>query len=188
MTLDHFLTVSLLHLEPMTKPFVPSGKAKPASVLIPVILRDEPTVLLTKRAMHLNVHAGQIGFAGGKLEKGETPLEAALREAHEEIGLEPSLVTPIAQTTPIFTRTGFELVGVVATIKPQFILNISADEVDEVFEVPLSFLMNADNHIFRSRIFMGRERYFYAIPYKTYYIWGVTAGLVRHMWEAIHPL
>jgi mutator protein MutT len=187
MNLDTFLSLTNTHLKTANEPLIFKGLAKPASVLIAIIMRDEPMVLLTKRAMHLNVHAGQIGFAGGKLEAGETALQAALREAHEEIGLDPKFVTAYAQTEAFNTRSGFELVGIIATINPEFTLNINKNEVDEVFEVPLAFLMNPDNHIWRNRIFMGRERYFYAIPYKNYYIWGVTAGLIRHLWEKINP-
>jgi 8-oxo-dGTP pyrophosphatase MutT (NUDIX family) len=162
--------------------------ARPAAVLIPLILRDEPTVLLTQRTLNLPTHAGQIGFAGGKLEAGETPLQAALRESHEEIGLEQRFITAIGQMPPKLTRTGFEIVGVVALIDPAFTLTLNKGEVESVFEVPLAFLMDEKNLVFKSRLFMGRERFYYAISFQGYYIWGVTASLIQNLHERLyHP-
>lgn len=176
------------NLDPLSHERPVEGKARAASVLIPIITHAEPTVLLTRRSLNLPVHAGQIGFAGGKIDEGDSSaLAAALREAEEEIGVHPKHVTPLAQIGPILTRTGFDITAIIATVPPNLTYTLNIGETDEVFEVPLSYLMNPDNHHWRSRVFMGRERYYYAIPYKNYYIWGVTAGIIRQLYERLYP-
>jgi 8-oxo-dGTP pyrophosphatase MutT (NUDIX family) len=159
-----------------------------AAVLVPVIAHSgEATVLLTQRTDHLPAHAGQIAFPGGKIEDGdETPLTAALREAQEEVGLTPGHVDPIGYLRPYRTRTGFHIVPVVAMVRPGFALTLDRREVADAFEVPLSFLMNPENHQRRSRVLLGARRYFFAMPYENRYIWGVTAGIIRELYKEVY--
>jgi 8-oxo-dGTP pyrophosphatase MutT (NUDIX family) len=138
---------------------------KPASVLIPVVAHAEPTVIFTQRAAHLNDHPGQVAFPGGKIDVDETPLEAALREAEEEIGLNRSFVEPLGFLDVYATVFGFRILPVVAKVTPGFALAINKSEVDDVFEVPLAFLMEPSNHQTHSKDFRGIARKFYAMPY-----------------------
>lgn len=159
---------------------------RPAAVLIPVVEHDEPTVLLTMRAAHLNSHAAQIAFPGGKIDATDaSPVDAALREAEEEVGLDRRFVEPLGYLDLYATGFGFRILPTVARVKPGFSLTINQDEVDDAFEVPLSFLMNPDNHQIHSREFRGAERSFYAMPFAERYIWGATAGILRVLYERI---
>jgi 8-oxo-dGTP pyrophosphatase MutT (NUDIX family) len=159
---------------------------RPAAVLIPVIDRPQPTVLLTQRSAHLNDHAGQISFPGGKIDATDaTPLDAALREAYEEVGLTRQFVDPIGYLDLYGTSFGFRILPTVAKVRPGFELRISAAEVDDAFEVPLAFLMNPANHQLHSKEFRGVERFYYAMPYGERYIWGATAGILRVLYERI---
>ena len=159
------------------------GKAlRRAAVLVPVVAHPQPTILLTQRTEHLPSHAGQVAFPGGKLEPGETdPVEAALREAWEEIGLEARHIRPVGFLDAMRTHTGFHVDPVVAIVEPGFDLTLDASEVADAFEVPLSFLMDERNHQRKSRIRDGRQREFYAMPYGERYIWGVTASMLKNM-------
>jgi 8-oxo-dGTP pyrophosphatase MutT (NUDIX family) len=159
---------------------------RPAAVLIPVIDHPEPTVLLTQRSAHLNEHAGQISFPGGKIEATDaSPLDAALREAEEEVGLTREFVDPIGYLDLYGTSFGFRILPTVARVKPGFKLRISPAEVDEAFEVPLAFLMNPAKHELHTKEFRGIERIYYAMPYGERYIWGATAGILRVLYERI---
>ncbi len=159
---------------------------KPAAVLVPIIDRDEPTVLLTIRTRELANHAGQVAFPGGKIDPDdESPVAAALREAHEEIGLAPTLVEPLGYLDLYLTFTGFRILPTVARIKPEFTLALNPREVTESFEVPLGFLMTPENHQRRSRDWKGITREFYAMPFEDRYIWGVTAGILRNLYERV---
>src|SRR3984885_4359408 len=159
---------------------------RPAAVLIPVIDRPDPTVLLTQRSAHLNDHAGQISFPGGKIDAADaSPLDAALREAEEEVGLTRQFVDPIGYLDLYGTSFGFRILPTVAKVRPGFELRISAAEVDDAFEVPLAFLMNPANHQLLSKEFRGVERFYYAMPYGERYIWGATAGILRVLYERI---
>jgi 8-oxo-dGTP pyrophosphatase MutT (NUDIX family) len=161
------------------------ARYRDAAVLIPVIARHpEATVLLTQRTSGLASHAGQIAFPGGKIDANDSgPAAAALREAEEEIGLSPADVAVIGYSDLYLSRTGFRIVPVLAKVAPPRRLTINPDEVEETFEVPLAFLMTATNHVRASRVFRGTERYFYEIPYEDRYIWGVTAGIIRGLYE-----
>ncbi|TPQ39911.1 CoA pyrophosphatase [Bradyrhizobium guangdongense] len=160
---------------------------RPAAVLIPIIDRPEPTVLLTQRAAHLNDHAGQIAFPGGKIDATDaSPQDAALREAEEEVGLSRHFVEPIGYLDLYGTGFGFRILPTVARVKPGFELTINHSEVDDAFEVPLSFLMNPANHQVHSKEFRGMERSYYAMPFAERYIWGATAGILRVLYERIY--
>ena len=158
-----------------------------AAVLIPVVAREAAaTVILTERTTHLSAHAGQIAFPGGKIDAGdEGPAAAALRESEEEIGLDRGMATIVGYLDPYLSRTGYRIVPVLARIAPDYRLAVNRDEVADVFEVPLAFLLDPANHRRASRTFMGRERYFYEIAFQQRYIWGVTAGIIRALYEQV---
>jgi 8-oxo-dGTP pyrophosphatase MutT (NUDIX family) len=159
---------------------------RPAAVLIPVVDHPQPTVLLTQRSAHLNDHAGQISFPGGKIEATDaSPLDAALRETREEVGLAKEFIDPIGYLDLYGTSFGFRILPTVARIRPGFALRISEAEVDDAFEVPLAFLMNPANHQIQTKEFRGIERSFYAMPFGQRYIWGATAGILRILYERI---
>jgi 8-oxo-dGTP pyrophosphatase MutT (NUDIX family) len=159
---------------------------KPAAVLIPVIARPEPTVLLTLRTAELASHAGQIAFPGGRIDPNdESPVSAALREAQEEIGLPPSLIEPIGYLDLYLTSSGFRILPTVARVSPDFTLTLNPFEVVETFEVPLAFLMNTANHQRKTRDWKGIPRQYYAIPFGDRYIWGITAGILRNLYERV---
>ncbi len=173
--------------EEMMKAIAEVRPIKPAAVLVPIIERDEPTILLTQRTAHLRDHAGQIAFPGGKIDAGDaSPLAAALREASEEIGLDESRIAPIGYLDLYMTRFGYRIVPVVARVRPDFTLLLNPAEVDDAFEVPLSFLMAPENHQRHSREWNGGMRSFLAMPFGERYIWGVTAGILRNLYERIY--
>lgn len=160
------------------------GSLRPAAVLIPVVRREKLTVLLTRRAAHLKYHAAEIAFPGGKIEKSDAdPMMAALREAEEEIGLHGSFVEPMGYLDGYLTGTGFHVVPLVAIIEPAFSLTLDPSEVDDAFEVPLSFLMDSAHHKIQMREWQGRRVSYYTIAYGEHFIWGATAGMIRNMHE-----
>jgi 8-oxo-dGTP pyrophosphatase MutT (NUDIX family) len=158
---------------------------KPASVLVPIVARgEELTVLFTRRTAHLRDHSGQISFPGGRAEPDDpSPESTALRETAEEIGLDPGRVEIVARLSEYHTRTGYRITPVVGLVRPPFRLVPDAYEVDEVFEVPLSFLLDPRNHQRHSREFQGETRWFFAIPYERHYIWGATAGMLVNLYR-----
>ena len=164
-----------------------------ASVLVPLVLRDELTVLLTQRTDHLNDHPGQISFPGGRAEQNDAdPVATALREAHEEIGLEPFEVEVLGSLPTYTTSTGFIVTPVVGLVQPQASLRPDPFEVAEVFEVPLAWLMNPANHQRHALEFRGATREFFSIPWQAsdasgamrrYFIWGATAAMLRNLYR-----
>lgn len=152
----------------------------PAAVLFSIVLRDhEPSVLLTQRNPDLKDHPGQISFPGGRVEPQDvSPAATALREAEEEVGLDPARVEVVGYLPVYRTVTGFCVTPVVAIVKPPVDLRPDPGEVADVFEVPLSFLLDSANHQRCIMQFEGRQRDFYAVPYGDRYIWGATAGII----------
>jgi 8-oxo-dGTP pyrophosphatase MutT (NUDIX family) len=160
---------------------------KPAAVLVPIIDRREPTVLLTLRTAELASHAGQVAFPGGKIDAAdESPVAAALREAREETGLAPALIEPIGYLDLYLTFSGFRILPTVARVAPEFTLALNPREVTETFEVPLEFLMTPANHQRKTRDWNGLVRDYYAIPFESRYIWGITAGILRNLYERVY--
>lgn len=175
---DHDLnTEDLRHPGPLT----------PAAVLVPLIDRlAGMTVLLTQRTAHLSDHASQISFPGGRIESADkSPQEAALREAFEEIGLPPDRVAPVGRLDDYETRTGFLIHPIVGIIEPPFSLTPDPFEVADVFEVPLSFILDRNNHRIECRVYKGYERQFYVLPYEGRYIWGATAGILVNLYDVL---
>jgi 8-oxo-dGTP pyrophosphatase MutT (NUDIX family) len=156
---------------------------KPAAVLVPVVARaPDPTILLTRRAAHLKDHSGQVSFPGGRVQADDASPEAtALREAREEIGLDAGRVELLGRMPEYLTRTGFRITPVVGIVTPPFETLPNAGEVEEIFEVPLAFLLDPANRQRQSREWQGQLRWFYAMPYQQHYIWGATAGMLVNL-------
>jgi 8-oxo-dGTP pyrophosphatase MutT (NUDIX family) len=160
---------------------------RPAAVLVPVVARSGPMVLLTQRTPDLRSHSGQVAFPGGKIDPGDaSPEAAALREAAEEIGLDAKFVEPIGYLDLYLTFSGFRILPLVARVDPGYRLTINPGEVADAFEVPLEFLMAPANHQRLRRDWKGIERQYYAMPFGERYIWGVTAGILRNLYERIY--
>jgi 8-oxo-dGTP pyrophosphatase MutT (NUDIX family) len=176
-----------LDLDPAVWERAGVAATKPAAVLVPVVDRPEPGVILTLRTSELPNHAGQIAFPGGKIDQSDDgPLAAALREAEEEIGLAPRLIEPLGYLDVYLTFSGFRILPVVARVEPDYALALNAAEVADAFEVPLAFLMGPENHERHTRDWKGIARQYYAMPYQDRYIWGVTAGILRNMYERVY--
>ena len=165
----------------------PQDNLTPAAVLVPLVDRPSGlTVLLTQRTAHLNDHAGQISFPGGRVEPEDPSHQAAaLREAEEEVGLPPSHVEVIGTLDYYIVRSGYRVTPVVGFVNPPFEVKPDPFEVAEVFEVPLSFVINTDNHVMESRTDQGVERTFYVLPYENRYIWGATAGMLVNLTDVL---
>lgn len=189
------LQASLL-LEPLAGHFVQEegGEDLPlisAAVLFPIVLRDTgDTVLLTQRTAHLRDHAGQVSFPGGRVEVEDlSPIHTALRETEEEIGLSRQHIRILGFLPEYRTGTGFRVTPVVGLVQPPFDLQPDPFEVAEVFEVPLSFLLDPANHQQHSIHYRGALRNYFAMPYGDHFIWGATAGMIRSLTErlGLHP-
>jgi len=158
---------------------------RPAAVLVPIVRRENGlTVLLTRRTAHLNDHAGQISFPGGRSEPADAgAAETALRETAEEIGLAAARVEVLGELPQYVTITGYRVTPVVGLVTPPLDLRPDDFEVAEVFEVPLTFLLDPANHQSNWVRYEGRERRYYAMPYRQYYIWGATAGMLMNFYS-----
>lgn len=158
-----------------------------AAVLVALWQRhDETCVILTKRASHLQHHPGQIAFPGGKVEPFDAGPEAtALREAQEEIGLEPQNVTVIGRLPTHETVTGFAVTPVLGLIRDDFVPKHDPGEVEEVFTVPLAHLLSPLRYAIEGRMWRGQHRRYYAVPWGPYYIWGATARILRGLAERV---
>lgn len=161
---------------------------RPAAVLVPIIHREpEATLLLTQRTSGLRAHGGQIAFPGGRIDPEDAgPEAAALREAEEEIGLSADYVETLCLGPDYLTGSGYHVAPVIAIVRPGFELHLNPAEVADAFEVPLSFIMDPANHHRGSRVWEGATRYFFEIPYGDRYIWGITAGILRILYERLY--
>ncbi|HEX5476862.1 MAG TPA: CoA pyrophosphatase [Burkholderiales bacterium] len=159
----------------------------PASVLVPIVLHaDGLTVLFTQRTSHLKAHAGQVSFPGGRAEPGDASAEfTALREAQEEIGLRPDRVEILGRLPDYLTRTGFRVTPVIGFLTPPLQLSPDAGEVDDIFEVPLAFLLDPANHRRETRELNGRQVAFYAMHFGSRTIWGATAGMLVNFYSLL---
>ncbi|MET3647605.1 CoA pyrophosphatase [Phyllobacterium ifriqiyense] len=176
-------------LNPELDVLIAANPLRDAAVLVPIVDRGaEANVILTLRNANMRKHSGQVAFPGGAIDpednyEAET---AALREAQEEIGLERRNVELIGRLPRYLTTTGYSITPVIGLVYPPFDLIPNPDEVADVFEVPLSFLMNPANHRRESRMWQGKERYYYTMPFGDRFIWGVTAGIIRTLYERLY--
>ena len=179
--LVHLLAATDSPRAPVVEPGVTEeGKLTPAAVLFPLVCRPEGvSVLLTLRSAHLKDHPGQISFPGGRREPEDTgPHQTALREAREEVGLDPAQVQLFGCLPEYRTSTGFRVTPVVGALRPPLALVPDPFEVAEIFEVPLAFLLDPANRQRHRVMWQGREREYFALPYGKYFIWGATAGMI----------
>lgn len=160
----------------------------PAAVLVPVVLGDPPGILLTKRSAHLNAHAGQVSFPGGRVDPGEQPEQTALREAEEEIALDRRNVQVLGRMANYLTRTGFCITPVVALLPPGLQFRPSPQEVDAVFELPLDVLLDPKAPERRRREERGSTREFWVWPHPQHCIWGATAAILVHLADKLRAL
>ncbi len=169
---------------------LPEGrKLRPAGVLVPIQMQENvPYLILTKRASHLKHHPGQIAFPGGKQDESDADVTAAaLREAHEEIGLPPKNVKVLGHLAAHETVTSFMVTPVVGMITADFTVTPEPGEVDEVFRVPLAHVANPALFSVQGRHWRGQRRYYYTVPFGPYYIWGATARILRGLAERMQP-
>ena len=164
--------------------------AVPASVLIPLVVRERLGLLLTQRTAHLSTHSGQVAFPGGRVDEDDADaVAAALREAHEEVGLLPEFVEVLGTLPTYTTGTAFVITPVVALVRPGFVLQPNPHEVADAFEVPLDFLMNPANHRRHVAEWEGARREWFSMPYddggQERYIWGATAGMLRNFYRLL---
>ncbi|MCJ2105284.1 CoA pyrophosphatase [Methylobacterium sp. E-041] len=174
-------------LEPDGSAVIPPPPHRRAAVLVPVVARDAGlAIVLTQRAAHLRDHSGQVALPGGKIDPTDaSPHAAALREAEEEIGLSPERVRMLGYLDPYLSGTGFLVAPVIGLIDPEARLAPNPAEVDAIFEVPLAVLADRARYELRMRVWQGRERRFYALPYGERLIWGVTAGILHNLAERL---
>ncbi len=174
------------NLDPDLPP--PTRPLRDAAVLVPIVAhRGAAGVILTRRTDHLRAHAGQVAFPGGKVDEDDAnAIATALREAEEEIGLLPDRVEPIGCFPPYASNSGYRIVPVIGVVPPGLAFDPNPEEVAEVFEVPLPFLMDGANHRVSHLLWQGRQRHFWEMPWDGIRIWGVTAGIIRRIFEATY--
>lgn len=156
---------------------------KEAVVLVSFLHReDQPNLVLTRRTLSLSNHKGQIAFPGGKIDKEDlSPSHAAMREANEEIGINQAQIKVLGKLPLYQTVTGYNITPIVGELSPPFIFKKAEDEVDEIFELPVEFMMDVKNFKKESVIYEGERREFWALPFNDYYIWGATAAILREL-------
>jgi 8-oxo-dGTP pyrophosphatase MutT (NUDIX family) len=172
-----------ISVERLVRPM--DGPLTDAAVLLPIVLREDgPTLMFTQRTAHLNAHAGQISFPGGRVESSDTsPIDTALRETVEEVGIDRRHIEVIGTLPDYRTGTGFRVTPVVGFVQPPFETKADPFEVAEIFEVPLAFLMDGMHHQRRTAEFLTGRRTFYVMPYERFFIWGATAGMLRNLFH-----
>ena len=153
----------------------------PAAILIAVTDRPQPGVILTVRREHMRTHAGQVAFPGGRIDPGENAVQAALREAWEELGLDPATIEVVSEVDPYRTITGFAVTPVLAVVPPDQQLSPHEHEVADWFEAPLHFVLDPANQELKSALFQGRERHYYEIVWNDRKIWGATAAMIVNL-------
>lgn len=175
-------------LNPTTWGYLPSAAPRLAAVLVPVVEHgEEPSFLLTARAHGLRSHSGQIAFPGGRMDPEDaSPVDTALREAEEEIGLDRRHVRPLGFLDAYLSSSNFLVMPVVALVQPGAPLALNPAEVADAFEVPFAFLMDEANHELHARSWESGVRQYYAMPFGDRYIWGATAGMIRNMYERLY--
>lgn len=178
---DHLLNPALAHL-------VKRDGLRDAAVLVPVVQRASgPQVILTLRTENLRNHSGQVAFPGGRIDpEDHSPEHAALRETEEEIGIGADMIEVIGRMPDYLSGSGYRIAPVFGIVQPDFCYRINPDEVAQAFEVPLSFLMTPDSYVRESRFWQGEERFFWTIPHDGPRIWGVTAGIIRTIYERLY--
>lgn len=175
-------------LNPAMKTQILRPDLRNAAVLVPVVDREDgASVILTRRTDKLRSHSGQVAFPGGSVDPTDpSPEFTALRETEEEIGLTPDYIDIVGRMPNYVTGSGFRIAPILSVVRPGFDLHINEDEVDVAFEVPLAFLMNPANHTRDSRMWQEQERFFYTMPFEDRYIWGITAGIIRSIYERLY--
>jgi 8-oxo-dGTP pyrophosphatase MutT (NUDIX family) len=173
---------------PELRQFIVRDGLRDAAVLIPVVdHKDGATVILTKRTEKLRHHSGQVAFPGGSIDPTDASAEdAAQRETEEEIGLDRGFVEVIGRLPDYVSGSGYRVAPVLGVVRPGFLLTLNVDEVDDAFEVPLAFLMDEVNHGRESREWQGHMRHYYVMPYGDRHIWGLTAGIIRVLYERLY--
>ncbi len=154
---------------------------RPAAVLAAITERERPGFLMIHRPSNMRSHPGQVAFPGGKIDPGETPVEAALREAWEELGIHERDVTVIGTSDAYRTGTGYEVTPVIAVVPPDLELNPSPTEVAQWFEAPVDFVFNRENQVEQSAFWQGAERRYIEIMWQQHRIWGVTAAIIHNL-------
>ncbi len=169
-------------LNPSLRDIAPNRQLAPAAVLVPIIAGPNPRILFTRRSAHLSRHAGQVSFPGGRADPTDDSLvHTALRETQEETGISPEFVSIAGFLDPYETGTGFAILPVVGVLREGFTITPYQDEVEEIFDVPLSFLLDPANRLDGEGHFQGHKRFYYSYAYQEHRIWGATAGMLANL-------